>query len=139
MRYAKDTFLHFLADNLTGITIHPVRNDPSDPKSGVPALNAISVTFMNVDPDTQLAAQHVAVDIIADTEAQADLILNACWLVLGASFSTPLLDYSNPAAPVPKGSNKLYWERDRVKFRRVLSDFYCHYTASIKLKFHADR
>jgi hypothetical protein len=41
----RDTFLHYLADNLPSLTIHPLRADPNDPTAGIFAMNAVNIRF----------------------------------------------------------------------------------------------
>jgi hypothetical protein len=136
MIQVRDTFLHYLADNLPSLKVHPIRSDPNDPASAVFEMNAVSVTFGNMDFGVLTSIQHVSIDICYDTESAAVATMQSVWTALGAAFFCPLLDYTDTAAPVPVGTNNIYWDRLGVKFRRVRSDYYCHYTCSLKLTAH---
>lgn len=138
MRTIRDSFLYFLANNLTGLTIHPVRTDPNSPESAVPAMNAINVHFLNANMGTDVSVQHVAIDVIYDSENDAVDAMTSVWQVLSASFTCPLLDYTDPAAPVRIDTNNIIWDRYSVKFRSLRSDFYCHYTCSLRLVAHTN-
>lgn len=133
MRSTLDTWLHFLADNLPGVTIHPRRYDPNNPSLMDLQENAINVEFGDVSLD-EVASQQVVLDIIFTDELQAYDLMQSVWNLLRAAFYTPLMDYTNPAAPVP-GKGNLMWDRNSVKFRRVYADFYCHYSCTMNLKF----
>jgi hypothetical protein len=132
----RDTFLHYLADNLPSLTIHPLRADPNDPTAGIFAMNAVNIRFANANFGVSICTQHVNIDICYDSELDAVNAMNSVWTVLGAAFSCPLLDYTDPAHPVQLNTNNIYWDALGVKFRSVRSDFYSHYTCSLKLLAH---
>ena len=51
--------------------------------------------------------------------------------VVQKAFYTPLLDYSSdPSNPTSTGKNLVWKDRDII-FRKVYSDNYCHYSASL--------
>ena len=138
MRVIRDSFLKFLATNLPGTTIHPIRTDPNDPSTAVPAMNAISVHFTNLDLGVDLTKQHVVIDVIYDSENDCVDSMTAAWGILNASFTCPLLDYSDPTSPVPVGTNNIFWDSHGIKFRAVRADYYCHYTCSLTLVCHTN-
>lgn len=135
MRQARDTFLHFLADNLVGRLVHPIRLDLSDPSKALLAMNAINVSFEDMALDT-VSQQWAVIDIVGDDELSVIVWVKEVSDILRAAYMTPLLDYINPASPVSTGSN-LTWDRRAVSFRRVHSGQYVHYTCSLPLRFQS--
>ena len=133
MREARDSFLHFLADNLTGIEIHPRRFDPNDPSLTFLKEDAINVEFLGLSLG-DVASQQVVLDIIHTDELTAVDWMQTVWSLFKAAFYTPLLDYSS-GSPVSTGK-LLYWGRS-VSFRRVYEDNYCRYSCTMNLRFQA--
>jgi hypothetical protein len=129
----RDTFLHFLADNLNGVEVHHVVKDPNDPSSDMLKMNCVNVTFLGVGLTNTINVQDVSVDVVADSAEDAVSWMLAVWGLLKAAFYTPLRDYTDYQNPVSCGSN-LMWER-QVNFRPVSVDNYSHYSAIIGLKF----
>jgi hypothetical protein len=129
------TFLHLIADNLTGITVHPVRQDSNDPASSVMQVEAVNVEFMNVNTAV-VGSQSVSIDVISADESNCIAWIDALWTILSAAFFTPLLSYQNPTAPTPLGTNVM-WDRDRVRFVKVAADTYSHYSCVLPLRFHS--
>ena len=107
---ARDSFLYFIQSSLpSGVPIHCLRRDPNNRAADALAMNAVNVSFLNLmaGNGTVLCSQQAVVDVIADDE-------NTCvdWVgnlldALRATFFTPLSDYTNPAMPVPTGTNLL--------------------------------
>jgi len=135
MRSLRDTFLHFLADNLTDVPVHNIRRDKNDPGAGTPQNNAVNVEFLDTQPSTQIGRCVVCIDIINDNELDAVDWAESVFNVLGAAFMTPQLDYTDPANPVRTGTN-LYWSREGVKFIPIPSDFYYRLSARLTVYFH---
>lgn len=137
MRVARDTFLHFIYDNANGqFEVHPIRTDPNDPAASVFKMNAVNIHFLNLALGVDTHTQHVSIDVVYDDESSAVEATTALWNILSASFSCPLLDYTDTSNPVTTGTGNIFWDRRSVKFRYVRSDFYHHSTCSLKLIFH---
>lgn len=134
-RDCRDTFLHFLYDNLAGIAVVAIREDPNDPSASVLKPNAINVQFLKLSADT-VATQQVSIDIIHDTENTAVDWMESVWTLLRSAFYTPLYNYSTPSAPVAKHTN-IMWDRDSVKFIPVMSENFVRYKCVLPLKFYA--
>jgi len=134
----RDTFLHYLADNLPALTIHNIRFDKSDPKLNQIMLNAVNVTFHNSDifgPST-LSQQLVTVDVINDFELDAvDQAEQVSGLLFTAGYS-PLLDYTIPTAPVQISSERIFWQM-AMNFKQVQSENFFHMSALMHLFVHA--
>jgi|SRR5581483_1827717 len=133
MRNTRDSFLHFLADNLDGIPVHNIRRDPNKPDADKIQVNAVNVHFLDVAPDTQVGNTTVVIDVINDDELTALSWVNQVWTLLSSAFFTPKLDYSNPESPVSTGTN-IMWDRHKVRFRVIVSDFYYHHSCVLTLQ-----
>jgi len=133
MRAVRDTFLHFLADNLTGVTVHPVRREIDRPDSDRLQMNAVNVQFLNIEPRVHVASQMVSIDVINDNELTALDWVSKVWEILNKAFYTPKYDYTVPASPVATGDN-IMWEPDGVGFRKVTNDYYAHFSCFLELK-----
>jgi len=133
-RSIRDTFLHFLADNLT-MPVHNIRRDPTDPSADEIRANAVNVTFLVYNPTNAIGTQTVIVDVINDDELVATEWLQNVYDILSAAFMTPRLDYTDPTNPVSTSTN-LYWSRDSVRFTPVSSDFYTRYSLMMPIHFH---
>lgn len=135
-RNASETFLHFMADNLTGITVHPVRRDLNSPSGDLLQTNAVNIQFLSLNPDVWISTQHCSIDVLNDDENTCVDWVQAVWNILAAAFGTAMFDYSVPTAPVPTNTN-VFWEKRRVNFKRIISEQYTHYSCLLPLKFHS--
>jgi hypothetical protein len=133
MREARDSFLKFLADNLVGIPLHPIRVEPNDPSSSALQVNALNVQFLDLSMGVHMSTQQVVLDILHDSENTAVEWAADVWDLLSAAFYTPQLDYSNPSSPVSVGNNVM-WEPN-FRFRSVINGYYFHYSALLNLRF----
>lgn len=131
MRHTRDTFLHFLADNLT-MNVHPLRKDPNNPSLEELRENAVSVKFMNVSPIVGVTTQQVAIHIIHTDENTAVDWTNDVFTLLNQAYMTPLYDYSIPASPTALNAN-IFWRPDQITFRHVDVEFYAHFVAVFDL------
>jgi hypothetical protein len=135
MRAARDTFLIFLNDNITGgIPIHAVRRSSTDPNADQLQIGAVNVKFLDPEFNNKVAVQPVAIDIVHDDELTALDWANAVWNLLSIRMYTELKDYTNPASPVNTGYT-IYWP-DTLRFRQVESPFYAHFHLRIPLYHH---
>lgn len=130
----RDTFTHFLADNLTGINVHQCRRDINNPNQDDLEMNTVNLSFINTDFDRHINVQHVVIDIIHDDERTAFDWTQQVWTLLSKAFMTPVFDYTNPSSPVQQNSN-IFWTTS-AKFRPVKGiGFYYHFTCFMKLSF----
>lgn len=137
MRALRDTFLHYLSDNLPGVIIHNMRVDKDDPKLNEIMLNAVNVTFHNTDLSgpSQLSAQLVTVDVINDNELVAlDQTEKISQLLFTAAYA-PLLDYTIPASPVQIQNERLFWNLS-LGFKPVHAENFVHMSALLHLFVH---
>lgn len=134
MRQVRDSFLHFLADNLTGVPIHAVRRDLTNPSSDKLQGNALNVQFLNSTFGVSQSSQTVALDILNDNELTVVDWTEQLWRLLKASFYTPLLDYTDPQNPVPTGTN-IMWDRNGVRFNPLWDDYYYRYACYLSLHY----
>ena len=135
MKKAHDTFLHFLSDNLSGIAVHPIRDDPDRVEAASFKQNALNVEFLDAKYDPHVCVLTVSLDLIHTSQITALDWLTTIGAQLSSAFYTPLLDYAAPATPVSAGSN-LMWDRDSINFRKVASDHYAHYSCRLRLRFY---
>lgn len=135
MRSARDTFLHYLSDNLPGLTINFVHRDATNPNNSKPQINAVNVLFF-----TDLLSPHVSrmqssIDVLYNDELQAVDAAQQVVALLQAAAMTPELDYTNPASPVATGTN-IYWNPFTITFKTVSSDVYFHYSCTLAISHH---
>jgi hypothetical protein len=136
MREVRDTFLKFLSDNLPNtIPVHAVRRDSKNPSGDKLQMNAVNIEFLSVKLRVTVGCQLCSIDVVADDELAALESVKQVWILLSSAFYTPQLNYSNPSAPVPTGTNVM-WKPSNVEFIPVPSDFYFHYTCALKLDFN---
>lgn len=137
MRAARDTFLHYLSDNLSSLTIHNLRVDKADPKQNEIRLNAVNVTFHNSDfsGPGDLSQTLVTVDVIYDNELTAlDAAEDISQLLFTAAFA-PLMDYTVPSAPVQISNERLFWNL-AMRFKPVHAENFYHMSALLHLFVH---
>jgi hypothetical protein len=130
IRNCYDTFLHFLADNLVGIPVHPVRRQSTDANADRLEMNAFNVSIMALDPDIHVSILQLSLDVVNDDELSAVDWVDQIWGLLNAALMTPKESYKT-GTPVYQSSN-IFWNKS-VKFLKVHSDFYAHYTCKITL------
>jgi hypothetical protein len=133
LRNVRDTFLHFLADNLPVETVHPIRFDKTRPHQNIPQLKKLNVAFHDADYSSRSpASQFVTLDILHDDELYAlDLEESVVGLLtLGGQAS--LLDYSTQPA-VQVANRLVFWNTDSIQFRTVASTDYFHRSAFLEL------
>ena len=134
MRNCRDSFLHYLADNLPSFTVHNIRVDKTDPKLNQIMLNAINVTFHNTDimGPSQLSQQLVTIDVINDYELkaidQAEQIAN----LLFKNATSSLLDFTDPVTPVLIPGGQIFWNLV-LNFKMVHSENFYHMSALMHL------
>lgn len=132
MRNSIDSFLMLLSNNLVGVTIHAMRYDKSKPELSVFQQNALNVSFLDMDFDTGPSSIMVSLDLIYDKDLDAVIAAQTVMALLNTAASTPKLDYTVPASPVP-GKGWVFWSTN-VKFRQIVADDYAHFSASITLR-----
>ena len=134
MRIVRDSFLHFLADNLSTVTVHPCRRDKDADDTDKLEINALNVAFGDQQLESGVSSQVVILDLIHSNElADEDLVLTVFQL-LNATYFCPIFDYTNPASPVNKNTN-VYWQRP-LRWRKVPNDFYVRYNCRLTLHFY---
>lgn len=137
IRSTRDTFLHYLADNLPTLTIHNLRIDKDDPKLNQIKLNAVNVTFHNSDfsGPNDLSQQLVTVDVINDNELLATEQTELVSRLLFTAAYAPLMDYTSPSAPVQIGKERLFWNTT-LRFKPVHAENFFHLSALLHLFVH---
>lgn len=133
MRQCRDTFLHFLADNLGAIPVHNVRRDLSNPGADRYQMNSVNVKFLDVSPSVHIAETLVEIAVINDDELTALAWLKSVFDLLSSAYETPKMDYTVPASPVATGT-MIYWDTN-LKFRYIANsnDFYFDYRCMLSL------
>lgn len=130
LRDTYDTFLHFLSDNLVGITVNPVRRDPATPGTDQLMRNALNVQIVTASPNVHIGILQLSLDIINDVELTAFDWVDQVWQLLSAALYTPRFTYTS-GTPVATGTN-VYWKKS-ASFRCVYNDSYAHFTAKLTL------
>ena len=132
MRNARDSFLHYLADNLS-FDVHALMADANSPASSRLQLNTLNVDFLDISPSFGNATIRVVLDVLHDDENAALDMIQGIWDLFKQAFYTPILDYSDPAHPATAAW--LYWDQGQTRFTRVATDRYCHYTCTLTLRY----
>lgn len=135
MRASRDTFLHFLADNLTDLSIWNVRVDPTNANASKLQENSINVKFMRDCMGVDVAQLFVSIDAIYSDELTAIDAVQRVRTLLQAAGYTPKLDYTDPANPVPLGT-MLCWDVTSINFMQVHSDLYFHHSCLLMVTHH---
>lgn len=135
MRQTRDTFLHFIGDNIVGVPVHNVRRDTSVPESELIQLNAVNIKFLDVSPDV-IGTTLVDIAVCFTDELTALATVKKVYDLLQSAFYTPKKDYTIPASPVPTGTN-IFW-RLPLQFRRIYSDTYADFRITLTLTHKVD-
>jgi hypothetical protein len=138
MRSVRDTFTHFVADNIAtysgGDTI-PVKGiwkSLNTSSSDILQVNAINIGFIDATYDTHVTSLTCSLDVIHVDELTAIDWSDALWKLLSVSCYTPELDYSG-ASPSPTGAN-IMWPMSGVRFRPIADDHYFRWNCRLVLK-----
>jgi hypothetical protein len=137
IRATRDTFLHYLNDNLPALTVHNLRVDKNDPKLNEIMLNAINITFHNNDfsGPSNLSQTLVTIDVVNDLELNAlDQAEQITQLLFKAAYA-PLMDYTNPLAPVQIANERLFWNLS-LGFKVVHAENFFHMSALLHIFVH---
>lgn len=135
MRAVRDTFLHFLADNLSGVKVRGMWRDPNYPDAQALEQDVVNVQFLDDALDPILSTQKVSIQIVASSEFDAISWSESLWKLLSGTFYTPLYDYSDPKNPKPLGSN-ISWAVNSVRFKPIRDDYYFRYLCILPLNYH---
>lgn len=134
MREVRDTFLHYVADNLEGLEVHPLIRTPVDQSLDALKMNCINVSFEDLNLNSDISEYYVVIDVIYDDEMTAVDAVAALWRVLRGCM-TPLVSYVDPSLQV---QGNVCWERSDIRFLRVVNDSYIHFSCVMPLRFHSD-
>ena len=133
IRNLRDSFLHFLADNLTGITVHPMRASRSNASNDSLQVSALNVTFHDSTYSTNgPTSQFLTLDIVHEDELLALDMEEPLVNLLQLGGITQLEDYS-VSPPVQIGNKIISWNPQSVKFRTVLAPNYFHRSSVLEL------
>lgn len=136
MRATRDTFLHFLYDNLGPIPVHPVRKDKDNPSLNKLADDSVNVQFLTQRHRVHIGELMVSIDVIHSEELTAVDWTEQVYDLLSSAFYTPKYDYTNPTSPQGTGTN-IYWDPDSVNFIPIDNDpFRMHFNCTMSLKTH---
>lgn len=134
---SRETFLHYLADNLSGLTVHNLRVDKNNPKLNEIMINAINVAFHNSDfaGPSELSQTLVTVDLVFEREIDAIAAGERVSRLLFTAAYAPLMDYTVPSVPVQVGKERMFWSL-AMKFKPVHSENFYHMSALLHLNVH---
>lgn len=136
MRNTRDTFLHFLSDNLpAGTVVHAVRRDTNNPAADQLQSNAVNVQFLTTNPGTPTGTTIVDISVVYLNELDALATVFAVWQLLSSAFYTPKLNYSS-GTPVPDDGSNVMWHRSKINFKPVTKggEFYFHFSCLLTLE-----
>jgi hypothetical protein len=133
MRNCRNSFLTLLKDELTGLVVHPLRDDPDYPEFSLLKTDAINVSFISAGYDPHINELTVSIDVVYERELQGVDAEQAVFMLLSKRFFTEKFSYANPSAPVATGGN-IYWDRDTIRFNRVPEVGIYHSNATFDLK-----
>lgn len=127
------TFLHYLADNLSDLTVWNIRFDKNNTAQNEPQVNAVNVTFHNIDltGPSETNEALVTVDVIYDDELTAVAAAEEVANLLFTAAYAPLKDYSL-SIPVQISNKLIFWKLS-IKFRPVHADNYFRLSALLHL------
>lgn len=135
MRQARDTFLHYLADNLPQYTVRNVRRDSNDHGLLNLAENSINITFVADQMKVTESRLLISISIVHSEELSAVDMMDDTTNLLQASGTAPILDYSNPISPQVVGGN-LWWDTNLIKFKPLYSELYSHFGCTLTARYH---
>ena len=135
MRHERDTFLHYLADNISKYKIKNVRFDPAIPDSSRITSGAINVQFLSDNPQVQVGVMAVSIDCVADRELDVIDMADTVFKLLSLNSMCPQYDYTNPQNPVQLSGN-IYWDANSLNFRPISDKLYCRYNSLLYLSYH---
>jgi hypothetical protein len=135
MRAARDSFLHFLSDNLAGLEVRNLRRDPDMPELEFIKPNAVNVKFLDVGLSVHVAPLTASIDIAHDSELSAIDLMKQVWSLLSATGYCAQKDYTDPQNPVALNSN-LFWDTNSVSFRPISGDLFSRYNCTLTLSYH---
>ncbi len=131
---ARDTFLRFLADNLSGIEIHPLRKSTTEVGTDTFKANALNVEFLGVYATYKsTATQDVILTVIHEDENTAAGWIQSIYNLLSSAFYAPMMDYTVPASPVAAKGN-VSWESS-LTFRPIYNKSVARYECALGLDF----
>jgi len=142
MRNVRDSFVHFVADNIAqfsnGQTIPVVAlfRSVANPDGEKFKTNSVNISFVGESLSPTVNTTIVELDVIQSDELTAVDWANSLWQLLSATFYTALKDYSqNPSAPVAQGTN-IFWNVNSVGFKPIHDDYYFRYNCRLVLQSH---
>lgn len=141
-RNVRDTWLHFLSDNLPGVVIWNVRRDTNVVMGTVSAsqaqlkINAVNVCFVGDNLRTHISSVVASIDIAYDDELKAVEVVSKLYTILQAAAYTPLLDYSSDT-PVSTGG-MLIWNPNAVNFKPVADELAYRRTCNLTLQYKTE-
>lgn len=138
MRATRDSFLHFLSDNLVpqGIPVYNLRRQPDNVQTDLTKSNGVNVEFFDTFPTLAESETMVEISVINDDELTCVDWVSKVFKLLSSAYLTPKYDYTVPASPVSLGTN-IYWNIV-LQFRRIYSDSFADYRVVISLKHHVE-
>jgi hypothetical protein len=133
MRHVQDSFLYYLHTNLPSLVVNPVREQTNNPESGYLKLNAINVTYHDIRPEIGNSSVQVVIDVLNDNSDDTLAAIQQVYNLLKPCI-TPISNYTVPSAPILTGNN-IFWDRTKIRFSRIVSDNYCHYSCVLSLRY----
>lgn len=136
----RSTFLHFLADNLPDLEVWNVRRQ-SELTGGTASaaqsqikMNAVNVTFTNMNPRTKVANVTARIEVVYDDELNAVSALEQVSTILQASGMTALNDYTS--TPPTATGRSIFWSVNSLDFRPVADQLAYRQGSSLVIYFN---
>lgn len=135
MLTATDSFVEYLAANVTSVPIHWRRQTAIDENATLPRMDALNVQFLGFFEEGSSEFCLVSLDLLGVEERTVLAQLKEVRDVLLAAQITPELDYTNPSLPAATG-RAVSWEGREIRFLNVRvpkGARYVHYNATFPL------
>jgi hypothetical protein len=133
MRNARDTFISLLNTELTGLTVHPIRDDADYPEFSLFKSNAVNIGFLVAGYDPHINELTVSIDIVYERELDGVDAEQQVFNLLSKRFYTEKYNYNNPSIPVPTGTN-VFWDKDVIRFTRIPEVGVYHSNSTFELR-----
>jgi len=133
MRDCRDTFITLLNSELTGLTVHPLRDDPAYPEFSLLKTDAVNLSFIAAGYDPHINVLLVSIDVVYERELDGVDAEQQVFTLLSQRFFTEKYNYANPSVPVRTGTN-IFWDKDAIRFNRLAEVGVYHSNATFDLK-----
>lgn len=130
MLSARDSFLHFVHDNLVGVVVRNLRRDPDDASLSQLAIG-VNIQFIGDDSEVAVSGLLTNIDVIDEKERDCITTVEKLSALLRLGGYTQLVDYTTLS---PAGGN-VFWDVNAIRFRPVSDDLFFRYSCTLRLEY----